>query len=64
VLDALPAADVAQADPDQRREAGDDQEELQDLVVDGAGEAAEEDVAEHDQRGEEDRDVEDVLRRG
>ncbi len=61
LLDALPAADVAQADPDQRSEAGDDQEELQDLVVDGAGEAAEEDVAEHDDGGEDDGDVEDVL---
>ena len=64
LLDALPAADVAQADPDQRGEAGDDEEELQDFVVDGAGEAAEEDVAEDDERGEDDGDVEDVLRRG
>ena len=60
VLDSLPAADVAQAEPDQRGEAGDDEEELQDLVVDGAGEAAEEDVAEDDERGEDDGDVEDV----
>ena len=44
-------------------EAGDDQEELQDLVVDGAGEAAEEDVAEHDDGREHDGDVEDPRRR-
>ena len=61
MLDSLPSADVAQADPDQRREARDDEEELQHLVVDGAGEAAEEDVAEHDDRAEDDGDVEDVL---
>ncbi len=60
LLDSLPSAYVAQADPDERGEAGDDEEELQDLVIDGAGEAAEEDVAEDDDRREEDRDVEDV----
>ena len=52
MLESLPAADIAEADPDQRGEAGDDEEELQDLVVDGAGEAAEEDVAQHDDSGE------------
>jgi hypothetical protein len=48
LLDAGPATDVLEADPDQRKQAGDDEEELEDLVVDGAGEAAEEDVSEHD----------------
>ncbi len=60
LLDSLPAAYVAQADPDERGEAGDDEEELEDFVVDGAGEAAEEDVSEDDDRREEDGDVEDV----
>ena len=60
MLDSLPAAYVAEADPDERSEAGDDEEELQDFVVDGAGEAAEEDVAENDDGGDEDGDVEDV----
>ena len=59
VLDSLPAAYVAEADPDKWSEAGDDEEELEDFVVDGAGEAAEEDVAEDDDGGEEDGDVED-----
>ena len=34
--------------PDQREEAGDDEEELEDLVIDGRGKAAEEDVSKHD----------------
>jgi len=59
LLDSLPAAYVAQADPDERSEAGDDEEELEDFVVDGAGEAAEKDVAEDDDGREEDGDVED-----
>ena len=54
-------ADVAEADPNERKEAGDDKEELQDLVIDGAGEAAQEYVTEDDQRGEDDGDVEDVA---
>jgi hypothetical protein len=61
VLDSLPAAYVAQADPDKRSEAGDDQEELQHFVVDGASEAAEKDVSKDDDCGENDGDVEDVL---
>ena len=60
VLDSLPSADVAQADPDQGKQPGDDEEELEDFVVDGAGEPAEEDVAQHDERREDDGDVEDV----
>ncbi len=61
VLDSLPSTDIAQADPDERSEAGDDEEELENLVVDSAGEAAEEDVAEDDDGGDEDGDVEDVV---
>ena len=53
-----PAAHVAQAQPHQRREAEHDQEELQHLVVDRAGEPAEEDVSEHDAGGDEDARVE------
>jgi len=60
LLDSLPAADVAETDPDEWSEAGDDEEELQDLVVDGAGKAAEEDVAQNDDRRQDDGDVEDV----
>ena len=60
LLDSLPAAYVAKADPDEGGEAGDDEEELQDFVIDGAGEAAEEDVSEDDDRRENDRDVEDA----
>jgi len=64
LLDSLPAADVAETDPDEWSEAGDDEEELQDLVVDGAGKAAEEDVAQNDDRRQDDGDVEDVRGRG
>ena len=39
-----------QPEEHQRQEAGDDQEELQHLVVDRAGQPAEVDVAQHDQR--------------
>jgi len=60
LLDSLPSAYVAQADPDERSEACDDEEKLEDFVVDGAGEAAEEDVAEDDDRRKKDRDVEDI----
>ena len=61
VLDSLPAAYVAKTDPNERGEAGDDKEELQYFVIDGAGETAEEDVAEYDDGRENDGDVEDVL---
>ena len=54
VLESLPAADVLEPEPDQRQEAGDDEEELEDFVVDGAGEPAEEDVAENDDGREDD----------
>ena len=60
LLDSLPATDIAKADPDEGREASNDEEELEDFVVDGRGEAAKEDVAENDDGGEEDGDVEDV----
>ena len=46
----LPAADILQAQPHQRQEAGDDQEELQHLVVNRAGETAEENVGQHNRR--------------
>ena len=67
------AASVAGLHPDQppasRRprytsgsEAGDDQEKLQDFIVDGARQSAEEDVDEHDGRRDHDADVEDPRR--
>ena len=46
-LQASPAADVRQADDHDRDEPGQDHEELQDLVVDRAGEAAERDIGQH-----------------
>ena len=64
LLESLPAADVLQAEPDERREAGDDQEELQHLVVDRAGQAAEVDVDQHDHGRDDDGDVEDPARAG
>ena len=62
-FEAIPATDVFQADPDQRQESRDDEEKLEDFVVDGAGESAQEDVAEHDDRGEDDGEVEDPVQR-
>ena len=57
-LEAGPSSNVSQSEKDERRESEDDQEELQNFVVDGAGESAEEDVGEHDQRGDDHADVE------
>jgi hypothetical protein len=54
-LQAAPAADGVQPDDHQRDQAGDDHEELQDLVVDGAGQAAEGDVGQHEGRRDHDR---------
>ena len=44
----VPAADAVQAQQGQREQGGDDDEELQDLVVDRRGQAAEGDVGQHD----------------
>ena len=60
VLDSLPSAYIFEADPDERGEAGDDEEELENLIIDGRGESAEEDVAEDDDGRQDDGDVEDV----
>ena len=62
-LQAVPAPNILEANPDQRQKPGHDQEELQNLVVDGAGESAKKDVAQDDQRGEDDGEVEDPLER-
>ena len=43
-----PAADLVQADQGQRKQRGDDHEELEDLVVDRRAQAAEGDVRQHD----------------
>ena len=56
VLEAAPAAHVVQRDERQRQQARHDDEELQDLVVDRRGQAAERDVDEHDRGGDDDRD--------
>ena len=53
-LQAVPAADVVQADDRQRDQRREDHEELQHLVVDRRGEAAERDVDEHDGGGDDD----------
>ncbi len=58
VLQAAPAAHVVERDERQREQARDDDEELQDLVVDRRGQAAERDVDEHDRGGDDDRDRE------
>ena len=63
----LPAARVQpptslQAEEHQRREAEHDQEELQHFVVDRRGQPAEEDVDQHDERRDDDADVESSSR--
>jgi len=50
-LQGRPAADVLQRQEHQRREAEDDHEELQHLVVNGGGEPAEKDIDQHDEGG-------------
>ena len=50
---AAPAAGLQHGHDGERREAHDDQEELQHFVIDRAGESAEEGVGEHDGRGAE-----------
>ena len=54
LLHAAPAADVVQPDQREREQRGEDDEELQHLVVDRRGEAAERDVGEHDRGGDDD----------
>jgi hypothetical protein len=56
VLEPAPAADRLEPDDGQRHQAGQDDEELEDLVVDGRGEAAQGDVDEHERRRQHDRD--------
>ena len=56
VRQPVPAAHVVQRDDRQRDEGREDDEELQDLVVDRRGQAAERDVDEDDGRGDQDRD--------
>jgi len=56
-LETGPPADRLQAQERERQEAEDDHEELQDLVVDRTGQAAEEGVPEHDRRRQDDADV-------
>ena len=50
--ESLPAPQILEAEEHQRRETGDDEEELQHLVVDGRGESSEQDIAQHDGRGQ------------
>ena len=54
---AAPAAGLAQPEEHERGEAEDDEEELHDLVVNRAGQAADGDVDEHDDRGHGDAGV-------
>ena len=56
VGEPVPAADPVQPDEGQRRQRGDDHEELQHLVVDGGAEPAEGDVGQHDRRGDDQRE--------
>ena len=57
LLESGPAADVLEREKNQGREAEHDHEELEDLVVDRRGEAAEEDVDQHDDGGDGDAGV-------
>ena len=52
LLEAAPAADPVEAEPDEREERGDDDEELQHLVVDRRREPTEGDVGQDDDRGD------------
>jgi hypothetical protein len=60
--DPGPAAGVTQPEIHERQESGDDEEELQHFVVDGARQPADEHVDEHDEGGRDNADMEDVLR--
>jgi len=55
-LEPVPATHLVQADQGQRQQAGDDDEELQHLVVDGGREPAKGDIGEHDSRGDDQRE--------
>lgn len=55
VHQAVPPADLDQADHRDRNEAGEDDEELEHLVVDRPGQAADGDVRQHDRRADHDR---------
>src|SRR5207248_5719054 len=65
---ATDAAGLPQRDDDQGNQAGADDEELHDLVVDGARQPAQQDVGEHEQRrhhdGDGERDPEQGLQDG
>ena len=56
VLQPVPAADVDEADDRQRQQRGDDDEELEHLVVDRRRQAAEADVGRDDERRDDDAD--------
>ena len=56
ILQPLPAADAVQADNRQRCQRSDDDKELQHLVVDGSGQAAQGDVGQDDDAGNNERD--------
>ena len=62
-LESFPAADVLQAEPHQRQKSGDDQEKLQDFVVNRAAQAAEQNVNEHDDRGNHHAEIENPVLR-
>jgi len=55
---AMPATDLVQPEQHQRQEAEDDEEELHDFVVDGAGQSTQGDVDQHDRPGYQDAEVE------
>ncbi len=56
VAQTVPAADALQAEEGQGYERGEDDEELEDLVVDRRGEPADRDVREDEEPGDDDRD--------
>ena len=64
VGEAVPAADAVQADQRQRQQRGDDDEELQHLVVDRSTQATERDVRQHDRAGHDQRDPDGPAEQG
>ncbi len=58
-LQARPATNILQAEPDERNETGNDKKKLKNFVVDGARQSTEVDVGEHDQRRHDNASVKD-----
>ena len=55
VLQPIPTTNAVQTNDGQRGECGDDDEELQHLVIDGGRKSAQGDIGQHDEAGHEER---------